>query len=280
MGCNLGPHGMPEFIIAMITNVGGVLFTIIGLLCVSLDNEMESFLRFIFFSFLTANVIGSILLGYETAALLCLKAENRLYFVMIISVMLSLSHLTILLLSQHISVTSNKEQKVSDFTGLIMIIWLISITIGMMHVVSRHEARLFFAVFFLSYVSVLTYLNYLIIVKHKNLKKSKRDFQRNFLLIESDEKNAKGFSMIYLCTIITFSYSACSMPWAVNELTLGVQNDQKHNLLSECLLVVYSANFFVPPGICIYLKISQCLAKFGIIEKRIKSSYRFRDANV
>ena len=279
MNCNIDSHKLPEFIVTLFTNCGGILFTVLSLVCLAVDAEMDPSVRSILFSFSIANVMGTIMLAYDTIALLCSNERERLHFVMTISVMLSLTHLTLLTLIQHINVTSHKKQNPKDFTGLIVISWIISITIGMMNVVSRQNARLIFAILFLLTLLLLVYRYIIIINKHKKLEKLKSVYQMTFLQKYAN-KVVKKVWMIKFFALIVFSYAACSILWVLNELRVGLEGGKSNYIIQSASLIVYSMNFYFPSAICIYLKCIQWMSKRNKTRMRVHCSYRYRDVYV
>ena len=278
MVCNVDSHALPEFIVTLVTNCGGVLSTVLSVASVITDTEMEESLRSIFLSFSIANVIGTAMLAYDTIVPICYHEEERLSFVMTISVMLSLSHLMLLIIDQHIMLTAQRKRVAKDFTGLIIISWLISITIGMMNVVSHQQARIIFAVMFVLIMLLLAASYITITTKHYRKKRLKRAYQLTFLRKNLHiTKVVKKFWMHKFFTIIIISYACCSILWVVNELREGFQTNADNPFVHSTALILYSLNFYFPSAICIYLRCMQLMSRRGATLQRVQSSYRYRD---
>lgn len=113
-----GHETLPGFVITLIITCGGILFTVVSIICLVTNTEVDPSLRTILLSFSIANVLGTVMLAYDTTALICEHEEGRLSFVMTISVMLSLSHLLLLMLDEYLTLTSNRKRTAKDFTGL------------------------------------------------------------------------------------------------------------------------------------------------------------------
>ena len=275
--CNIEKHALPEFIVTLVTNFGGVLFTVLSLACLSTHTEMEKSLRTIFLSFSVANLMGTAMLSYDTIAYICYHEAEKKSIVMTISVILSLSHLMILLLSEYIALASRKRMA-KDFLGLIVISWIISITIGMVNVVSRREVRVAFSITFLLIVLILVGSYVSIFNEHLKKNKSKKVYQSTFLQRNSDiTRNMKKFWMLKLNAIIIFSYAGCSIPWLINEMRDEFSTDTENSVIYSASLIIYSLNFYFPSAICMYLKLIKWMTTKGKIRQRIISSYRYRD---
>ena len=108
MGCVIS-NVLPGFIVTLITTCGGVLFTVLSIVCVVINTEIDPSLRSILLSFSIANVMGTAMLAYDNIALICQHAEHRLNFVMTISVMLTLSHLMLLMLDEYLTLASHRK---------------------------------------------------------------------------------------------------------------------------------------------------------------------------
>ena len=170
-----------------------------------------------------------------------------------------------------------KKRSAKDFTGLIIILWIISITIGMMNVVSE-ETRLIFAVVFLLSLCFLVASLVAMIIKHFQQKRLKRGYQDKFLEKKYNVRQSfQKFWMLEYFSIMILSYVVTSVMWGINELSESIDHNNEVPLLHSAALILYSLNFYFPSGICIYLRFMEFMMRRGRVAKRIQSSYRFRD---
>ena len=279
MVCDIDSNGWEfELIVTLITSCTGVLFTILSVVCIITNTEIDRSLRSILLSFSIANFMGTAMLAYDNITLICHHKKERLHFMMTISVMLSLSHLMLLMLSEYINLTSNRRRRARDFTGLIIISWIISITIGMMNVVSHEQARIVFAAIFLLIVLFLA-VSYLVVInKHRKKKRLQQAYQHTFL--RKDLRTTKVIKRIWMLrffAIIIFSYAGCSILWVINELREGFQKNTVNSFIHSTSLIIYSLNFYFPSAICVYLRCMQWLSRKNTTLGRVQS-YRYRDA--
>ena len=91
---------IPELALTMVVTVGGVIITLLAILCIVTNTAMDPSYRSILLSYSIANVLGTAMLAYDTISLICNHSAERLSFVITISIMLSLSHLFILTMDQ------------------------------------------------------------------------------------------------------------------------------------------------------------------------------------
>jgi len=267
---------IPEFIVTMIATGGGVASTLLAIACVVTNTTMDPSYRSILLSFSIANVLGTAMLAYDTISLICKHSTERLSFVITISVMLSLSHLFMLTIDQW-NMLQQKNRSARDFTGLILILWIISITIGMMNVVSD-ETRLAFALVFLLCLTFLLASFCFIISKHFHQKRLKRGYQSKYLAMnKTSTKTFQKYWMLEYFGVMIISYAMTSVMWGVNEVRESVNPANEIPLLHSATLILYSLNFYFPSGICIYLRFLEFMIRRGRFSKRIQSSYRFRD---
>lgn len=169
-------------------------------------------------------------------------------------------------------------------TGLIIISWIISITIGMMNVVSRQEAHAVFAVMFLLIVVLLSVSYVVTINKHIKKKRVQIIYQKNFMMHRKNhvvsskkKKQVKRYWLLKFPAIIIFSYIGCSIMWVFNEIREGFQSTSSSPLFHSFSLLIYSLNFYFPSSICMYLRYLQWKSKKSKTTRRVRSCYRYRD---
>ena len=279
MKCYEDPSALAEFIIILITNSTGGVLGILSVICVASNTSMDKSFRSILLSFSIANVAGMVMLTYETVMLVCFSKEMN--FIMTISVLLSLCHLIMLMVALYITIEARRNRGAKDFTGLIVISWIISVTIGTVNVITDNEARLAFAFMILALVVVLSSGYSILIIKHRRKKKLKSAYQKTFLRRRIDKKKFMKSNLLILFAIIVFSYCTFSCIWVINELRSGLYDDE-NALIHSALLIVYSLNFYFPSTICIYLGYRHWTSKKSRGHKRSwysdsRMSYRYRD---
>ena len=170
------------------------------------------------------------------------------------------------------------KRTAKDFTGLIIISWIISITIGMMNVVSRQEAHAVFAVLFLLVVFFLVGSSVVTTKKHLKMKRIQYVYHKTFMRKSLLTKKVfKRYWLLKFPAIIIFSYVACSIPWVINEIREGFKGNSSIPLFHSTSLLIYSLNFYFPSAICMYLRFMQWMSKKSKTEQRVRSCYRYRD---
>ena len=247
------------FLTTLISHSFGVIITIVSIICVLLSTSMNQSLRTILFSFCIANLLGTCMLTYDTMTLICTNGNDNASFVVTITVMLSLSHLMLLMLSEHLYLKSQWALKVKNFVGLIFISWIISVTSGTLNVVTiRQEARVVFAVALL--VGILSLLTkYIYQTKQRQiLRHVQEEYNRTFLRGNSRRhKMRKYYWNIKYYNIILSSYIMCTLPWIMNEFRESLRPNSHNSLIHWMSLIVYSVNFYFPSAVCIHLMYRQ-----------------------
>ena len=275
MVCNIHAHRQPRFIIMLTINCGGVLCTVLSIICVIANTSIDQSLRGILLSYSVANVMGTVMLTYDSFVLICF-GDHFLNFVVTITMTLSVTHIMLLMLAEYISLTYISKQRARDYTGLLLISWIISITFGSMNVVTiGNTAKIVFVIIFLFAALSILQSYFVVIKKHQKKKYLLETYKRTFLRQNSHtNKVLKRSWKIKLLAIIIFSYIGCSIPWVVNELWEGFQTDENNPFAHAVALLIYSLNFYFPSGICLYLKYIQ---RRSTTEWKRKS-YRYRDS--
>ena len=276
MVCNFHQHQLPEVMVTLITNCGGVLFTALSLICLITNTAMDLSIRRILLSFTIANLVGTGILTYDTITLICYHGGHRLGFAVTITVTLTVSHLLLLMLAQYIILTSGSKHRANDYIGLILTAWILSITLGMLNVVTlHHEARLVFAIIFLL-IALYIVIKYFVIIKiHKKKKKLQYEYKQTYLsaTLRRSKARRKCWKLNFVTTII-YSYLCCSIPWVFNELREGMHIGGDSPAVHSIVLIIYSLNFYFPSAICMYMRYIQGISKryHGIY-----LTYRYRD---
>lgn len=274
--------GQRSFIIMLILNCWGVILSIVSIICIVANSGIDQSLRGILLSFSVANVIGTGMLAHDSITLLC-KGNHFLDFSVTVTMALSITHMNLLILTEYISLTTSWKQRARDHTGLLLMSWIISVTVGSMNVVTLgHSGKLVFVVVFCA--ALLSMLRSLIAVmaKHKKkeylLEKYKSTFLRQTRVSPPGKtKNIlKRSWRIKVLAIIICSYIICSIPWVVNEFSERLGPHNSTTFLHTFGLLTYSVQFYFPSAICIYMR---------YIQQKITSewalrTYRYRDTLV
>ncbi len=245
---HLDHHISQVFIIALITNCGGILISLLAVFSVIKNSASDPSIRCIVLSFSVANVMGTILSSYYTFVLVNTKAKEST--LMTISELLSVSHLVLLMLADYVVVT----RKSSDFVGLIVTAWIMSITVGMTNVVSHELVHIFFALLFLLVLIILTYSYCCLYRRHNIIRQIQWNYQRAFLRTNDENKQVDRRDKHRRCwwkmryhALILFSYNACSAPWIIVELCEGLGLIEHRTEINCVSLIIYSFTFYPPP---------------------------------
>lgn len=205
---------------------------------------------------------------------------------MTITIMLSIVHITMLMLAEYVILTSCLRRRAGDFTGLIITSWIISITIGLATVVSRERSRTLFSIFFVVTIFLFTVTYFVLMRKHRRMQRLQMKYIKTFL---QERPEAKMTKIVKRCWqlkfvgVVIFSYATCSLPWVINEIR-EVANQRNHDEnVHFSSLIVYSLNFYFLSSVCIYLKYMHWLTRrkknpaYRYIDQRV--SYRYRDVH-
>ena len=87
------------FIVGLVVTNGSLLFNLLSLFLLSFIRGIDSSLHHILFSFQTANLIGASLLTHDVLSLSCGATLSHFHDKVSISALLSISHMTLLLMS-------------------------------------------------------------------------------------------------------------------------------------------------------------------------------------
>ena len=263
MVCQFHVYDHPEFIAILSINIIGIILTLLSIVCLLANTKIDRSVRGILLSFLTANIIGIAMLTCDTIALICYPGGQKLGLIVTVSVTLSLSHLMLLLLAEYIILTSSSRRSGSDFTGLITLSWIISLSIGSVNVITvQPRTRIAFAtLFILSVIFILlTYIN--VIQKERKRTRLQELYKLNYLHKDCVMSHVvKRNWKLKFFAVILLVYVACSLPWVVNEFQEGSGKKLFQPLDQSILLIIYSLNFFSSPFICMYLWCNEQMAR-------------------
>ena len=106
-----------ESTITLVLNSGGTLSSVLSMASLLTNIELEPSLRAILTSFSVSNLIGSGMFVGDILTYICEKDEHPLDYIVIMTMVLSLSHVMLLLLHYYIILTSSRREKAADFSG-------------------------------------------------------------------------------------------------------------------------------------------------------------------
>lgn len=267
------------FIVTLVTNAGGLFVNIIAMICIVLNLTVESGIRRIILSLSIANILGTGMLFYDSFKLMCNGSHDRMGFVTTITTMLSLSHVMLLILAEHIIMTCKKERKAGHFNGLILVSWVISLSGGSMDVVTvSYQTKMFFAILVLLVIMFIVMKYASIIHMHIQKEKLRKLYETNFLeesRTKKDHERCQAFWNVNYFSVIVLSFLLCTLPYLVLELLEGIQGKMSHSFVHSIVMIIYSINFYFLAFICIYLKYQEVKSR----ERRDfqPTSYRYRD---
>lgn len=274
MVCNMTNIGQPTIIVVLMINFSGIMLSFISVICIVTNTYIDQSLRGILLSFSIANSIGTGMLTFDSIILLCV-GNHFLTFAVTITMTLSVSHMMLLILSEYISITSSWKQRAGDHTGLLLISWIISLTLGGMNVVTiDHASKTGFAIVFVFALLFMLRFYFVVITKHKKKKYLLEKYKETFLRTSAcTRKTANRSWRIRILAIMIFSYITCSIPLVLNEFREGIGPHISNPFYHTVSLMIYSIQFIFPSSVCIYLR---------YIQKKITSdwqmkSYRYRD---
>ena len=136
-----------DIMICLILYYGGIFSTLLAVICLLTNQFIEQSLRAILLSFSISNMAGSGMFVFGITTYVCHNDEHPLDYIVMMTIVLSLSHLLLLILHYYITLTSSKKKMAVDFSGLIIIAWITSAAIGsMISVSTQHGAGHMFVV--------------------------------------------------------------------------------------------------------------------------------------
>ena len=99
-----------DFILGLFTNGTGLFFTVVSFVCTLTSKSMEQSLRGILLSFSLSNITGSTMFVVGIVTYVCHSDEHLLDYIVMLTMVLCLSHLLLLILHYHITLTSSKTK--------------------------------------------------------------------------------------------------------------------------------------------------------------------------
>lgn len=275
MECNLTSTEQATFIVMVTVNCGGVFLAIVSIITLLTNTSIDQSLRGILLSFSVANLTGAGMLMYDSVTLLCV-GDQYSGFTVTITMNLSVTHMMILVLAEYVSLTTGRKQRARDHTGLLLISWIISVTVGSLKIVTIGVvAKIAFVVLFIIALMVLLKAFMTVVEKHARKKYLLDRYKTAFLKQgEYSRKLLKRSWRIKLLAIIVLSYNVCSIPWVVNELREIISPENVFHLsFHTSSLIIYSIHYYFLSLISIYLRYIQ-----GRVTPDWKlRSYRYRD---
>ena len=260
---------------AIVVGVIGALVTVMSVVSVAANSNLPQSVRVILLSFSVANVTGTTMLTHDTLKFLCQR--HQFTPLTTISVMLSVTHLLLLMLSTHISKNKKQENsnKARNYIGLILISWFISISMGTINVITRlRQKKLIFSIVFL-FIVLYSLAQWLTAIKTYKIKEKLRiNYQLNFLdehPLRPKEFNRKCWEMKHVNSIL-ISYLSCATPWVLNQFQEGLELFNSIYLLEFGILVIYTLNFFFPSCVMVYLTVMARRKRTEIDEDKINFS--------
>lgn len=144
-----GPMTSHNWIRLAINSIS-IILTSVSLLCVVCNTSLERSLKGLVLSFNIANLVGACLLLYQPMSMLICnndaadkqtfvtpttgvgEDDSRFEFVILVTYVLSMSHVIILVLHYYIKLTTSRKHRkyATDYAGLVVISWILSATLG------------------------------------------------------------------------------------------------------------------------------------------------------
>lgn len=266
-------HEIATFTITLLVNVIGIVLTILSTIFASLNNAIDPSLRGIFISFSFANFTGTLLLIFDTIMTICFNHSKTKTGIFInISISLTMSHLMFLLLAEYLILTSVVRRSVKDFSGLLIIAWIISICIGCTLVITANVTGKVVFLTILLFDILGMCIGYASIIK-KSQKRTKalEKYEKRYLNLHHHRSRVKKryWKQKYYA-IILVSYVICASPWLLEQVYEKVSIGGSSIQIESISLIIYTMNFYFPSVIIINLWMKKYRAK-----KRTRKLYAF-----
>lgn len=271
--CHLPFHQeITKFVITLFVNICGIILAILSIIFASINNSIDPSLRGILLSFSLANFLGTFMLTYDTIMTICFRNTTSVGVVISISISLTMGHMIFLLLAEYLILTSVVRRSVKDFSGLLIVTWIISICIGTtMVITSNKEGRIAFVAIIVIIILCMIFGYASIIKKSQRRVKALEAYEKAYLnLYHHKSRVVKRYWKLRYYAIILISYVVCVTPWVIEEVYEGVKIGSDHVMVESIPLIIYAVNFYIPSGIIIYLWKKKYKAK-----KRADKLYAF-----
>ena len=229
----------------------GILLTLSSLCLLSCINSIDHSLRDILLSLQVANLVGGGVVIHDTLITLCKDVDNL--ELTSVSVLLTVGHITKLLVAEHtILASSIKKGSTERFGGLIFICWLLSATVGFLNSSlpkskERRASNVIMSLgFFASFFTVsFIYIKYI----------KKNHWMRKHLIairrVQLDEKHRKHVSTnqygeLKYVPLIYIWYFIFTFPWITQALYEGVSGHRAPNHIRFATLLIFTFCFYFP----------------------------------
>ena len=250
MQCDQTPKQAVLFWISIILNGIAALLAILSIICITcIGKNLLRVLRRILISFYVSNLVGIGAITHDTLFDVC---DTKLDMPLVrVSLLLTLSHLSLLFLAEYSLLTRGASKKEHhDFIGLIMLEWILSLTIGTMIIAPDQGSSIARRVFSISLVAGwlgLTILLYIVTRRYLRKKKISKMSKESFFNVHNLRRGSvwRGLSQTDQEFRLMFHFVnmllsiCCCMLWVVNEFY------DFHGLRSVALLMC-SCSFFFP----------------------------------
>ena len=108
----------PIIMLSLLVNAGGLICSITAVLCLLINPTIEQSLRAILVSFTLSNVAGSGMLVFGVFKYASHRSDQHsLDYIVMMAVVMSLSHILLLILHYYIALTTSKKKMALDFSG-------------------------------------------------------------------------------------------------------------------------------------------------------------------
>ena len=255
MECNLDDSAVVvKLIIGMTVDGIGILLTLASFLFLILNRDIDISLRSILISFQFGNLIGSAIVVSETVSLACNTEPPHFISV---SVLLSLTHLLLLLLVEHVILTSSMWRPLERFTGLICVCWLLSISLGVLNTVTitgeyQNIGKIVFSLSVIA-LQVMVIAIYLFLIR-KNYWVRKRLMHIRKRQVNRHHYKDISFKRTWKLKYLTFIFNSnimCGLPWIIQKLYEGCSHLQSSPYAQFAILLAFACKFYFPPLVCV-----------------------------
>lgn len=254
----------PIIMLSLLVNGGGLICSITAVLCLLINPTIEQSLRAILVSFTLSNVAGSGMLVFGVFKYASHRSDQHsLDYIVMMAVVMSLSHILLLILHYYIALTTSKKKMALDFSGLIITAWITSAAIGsMINVSTRHSVgHVMVLVGFIAMFLYAVRAYFFILNKHRKKDAVQKQYRESYLREDEDQDIQQGSRQwnLKLLAIMLFTYIGCSLPWLTNEVIVDNEhNEMSGQLGSYVVMMVYAVNFYVPSILCIMIACRNC----------------------
>lgn len=231
------------------------ILCIVSLVCMWTVKNINRTIQETLVSFSFANLMGASFFVWNGIAVIQhigVKDMSKNFLIgFCCSMLLSVVHLSCIVLAEFIIVSSHFKDFTRSFRGVLGICWFISIILCTFVIFLELQVAqtLTFVVIVLSWSSFIVF--YLTVMRKYRNRRCNLNFYKSSQIRDCQEIGQE----IYFPRVIVVSYYLCALPWAFKEIFYIYNNiEDEEDATSIWTLIVYSLNYYLISFVCLHLR--------------------------